>query len=73
MESDLQEAARMNAKERYNLWVNDARLDEGSKQELMAIANDEKQLRIDSTGIWNSAPVVCKATTCQKLACGTYV
>lgn len=34
----------MNAKERYNLWVNDARLDEGSKQELMAIANDEKQI-----------------------------
>ena len=34
----------MNAKERYNLWVNDARLDETSKQELMAIANDEKQI-----------------------------
>ena len=34
----------MNAKERYNLWVNDARLDEESRQELTAIAGDEKQI-----------------------------
>ena len=34
----------MNAKERYNLWVNDARLDEESRQELTAIAGDDKQI-----------------------------
>ena len=44
----------MGYKEQFEFWLEDSYFDEATKQELLAIRNDEKKLRIAFTRSWHS-------------------